>query len=84
MGNRAKKFLYLRLGTVWTVVAALAELGASRRRPRRGASRAVWTTANGPSWQPIPWGHLTRLLVHFEEMVGSATFTCSLLVFAVI
>jgi hypothetical protein len=84
MGNHTKKFLYLHLGTVPTIVAALAEPGASPWWPRRGATRAAWTTANRPSWQPTPWGHLTRLLAHLEEMVGSATFTCSLLVFAVI
>jgi hypothetical protein len=27
-------------------------------------------------------GHLTRLLAHSDEEVGSGTFTCSLLVFA--
>jgi hypothetical protein len=37
MGNQTKKFLYLRLGTVPTVVAALAEPGASLAAARVGS-----------------------------------------------
>nr|XP_051197835.1 uncharacterized protein LOC127311447 [Lolium perenne] len=61
IGNRTKKLLYLRLGAVPAVVAALAQPAASpaapcRRRPLQGASRAAWTMARAPCLLLARWG----------------------------
>jgi len=55
IGNRTKKLLYLRLGAVPAVVAALAEPGASPAALVQ-AEAAARTTARGPCWPLASWG----------------------------
>jgi hypothetical protein len=78
MGNRTKKLLYLCLGAMSAVVAAtLVQAVAAAWSFACGVgdgTRAVLDTG--------AVGHLSRLLTHFDEEVGSGTFTCSFLVFA--
>jgi hypothetical protein len=86
IGNRTKKLLYLRLGAVPAVVAALAEPGASPAALVQAAAAAGSFACGVDDGARAVLaagavGHLTRLLAHPDEKVGSATFTCSLLVF---
>lgn len=77
IGNRTKKLLYLRLGAVPAVVAALAEPGASPAALVQAAA-AAGSFACGVDdgaravLDAGAAGHLTRLLAHPDEKVGSA------------
>jgi len=77
IGNRTKKLLYLRLGAVPSVVAALAEPGASPAALVQAAA-AAGSFACGVedgARAVLAAGaveHLTRLLAHPDEKVGSA------------
>ena len=87
IGNRTKKLLYLRLGAVPAVVAALAEPGASPAALVQAAAAAGSFACGVDDGARAVLaagavGHLTRLLAHHDEKVGSAAFTCSLLVSA--
>lgn len=78
IGNRTKKLLYLRLGAVPAVVAALAE-------PRMSTAALVQAAATAGSFacgvddgaravlDAGAAGHLTRLLAHPDEKVGSSS-----------
>nr|CAB3492111.1 unnamed protein product [Digitaria exilis] len=72
IGNRTKKLLYLRLGAVPAVVAALAEAGASPAALVQAAA-AVGSFACGVDdgaravLAAGAVGHLTRLLTHPDE-----------------
>jgi armadillo repeat-containing protein 8 len=87
IGNRTKKLLYLRLGAVPAVVAALAEPGASPAALVQAAAAAGSFACGVDDGARAVLaagavGHLTRLLAHHDEKVGPAAFTCSLLVSA--
>jgi hypothetical protein len=79
IGNRTKKLLYLRLGAVPSVVAALAEPGASPAALVQAAA-AAGSFACGVedgARAVLAAGaveHLTRLLAHPDEKVGSALY----------
>ncbi|KQJ87581.1 armadillo repeat-containing protein 8 isoform X1 [Brachypodium distachyon] len=77
IGNRTKKLLYLRLGAVPAVVAALAEPGASPAALVQAAA-AAGSFACGVDdgaravLDAGAAGHLTRLLAHPDEKVVDA------------
>ena len=85
IGNRTKKLLYLRLGAVPSVVAALAEPGASPAALVQAAA-AAGSFACGVedgARAVLAAGaveHLTRLLAHTDEKVASAVCPLHLLV----
>ncbi|XP_062182308.1 uncharacterized protein LOC133886610 [Phragmites australis] len=78
IGNRTKKLLYLRLGAVPAVVAALAEPGASPAALVQAAA-AAGSFACGVDdgaravLDAGAAGHLTRLLAHPDEKVVDAS-----------
>ena len=87
IGNRTKKLLYLRLGAVPAVVAALAEPGASPAALVQAAAAAGSFACGVDDGARAVLaagavGHLTRLLAHHDEKVGSAALTCLLVVSA--
>jgi len=79
IGNRTKKLLYLRLGAVPSVVAALAEPGASPAALVQAAA-AAGSFACGVedgARAVLAAGaveHLTRLLSHPDDKVGSSPY----------
>ena len=88
IGNRTKKVLYLRLGAVPAVVAALAEPGASPAalvQAAAAAGRFACGVDDGARAMLAAGtvGHLTRLLAHPDDKVGSAPFTGLLLVYVI-
>jgi armadillo repeat-containing protein 8 len=90
IGNRTKKLLYLRLGAVPAVVAALADPGASPAALVQAAAAAGSFACGVEDCARAVLaagavGYLTRLLAHPDEKVGSArppASTCSLRVSA--
>jgi armadillo repeat-containing protein 8 len=77
IGNRTKKLLYLRLGAVPSVVAALAEPGASPAALVQAAAAAGSFACGVDDGARAVLaagavGHLTRLLAHPDEKVGSS------------
>jgi hypothetical protein len=84
IGNRTKKLLYLRLGAVPAVVAALAEPGASPAALVQAAAAAGSFACGVDDGARAVLaagavGHLTRLLAHPDDKVRSAPFTGLLL-----
>ncbi|CAO2149903.1 unnamed protein product [Urochloa humidicola] len=78
IGNRTKKLLYLRLGAVPAVVAALAEPGASPAALVQAAAAAGSFACGVDDGARAVLaagavGHLTRLLAHPDEKVVDAS-----------
>uniref|UniRef100_A0A804NJX6 Armadillo repeat-containing protein 8 n=1 Tax=Zea mays TaxID=4577 RepID=A0A804NJX6_MAIZE len=78
IGNRTKKLLYLRLGAVPSVVAALAEPGASPAALVQAAAAAGSFACGVDDGARAVLaagavGHLTRLLAHPDEKVVDAS-----------
>jgi armadillo repeat-containing protein 8 len=78
IGNRTKKLPYLRLGAVPLVVAALAEPSASTAALVQAAAAAgSFACGVDDGTRAVldagATGHLTRLLCHPDEKVGSSS-----------